>query len=471
MNSKTVLLSLFLGMTALSPAAFADSYAPFANYRAVDPTGRYYVVMKKIDRQGNAIVGVPVAFEIVERRQGSAPVAAVSDPDRYERASGGKATSEPVTVRKDDLVLGKGTLDRAPRMIVISSTGLGFVGVDVYGHNFGELRNGHAVVVVSKDGVVRHRKDLIDLFTESEVGGFFHTTGSVHWIGGVWIDERRKELVVVSMPSGLLFPRRLYRTVDMGTGRVRHASTDLILTALSERNLGALDDALHLTAELKLDRAKPDLAKILADRTIPLGSRLRSAVALAAMGDHQGKELIRKSAIEMSESRLYAIAHLPSVLGDDAAIVLCEVMRQGDETATESAALAMRHVSVRAGIPPLLALLHEGRSDCLDAAVECLEWKGAGAQAAVPDLIKLLATDPKTKKPLWTQQLAAMALGKIGPDSAPALPALISLAEKHAPEEWSRLKDQPPKFVNPFALRDRLADDYFIDAILRIRRK
>jgi hypothetical protein len=124
MKSKTVLLSFFLGMTALSSAAFADSYAPFANYRAVDPTGRYYVVMKKIDRQGNAIVGVPVAFEIAERRQGSAPVAAVSDPDRYERASGGKATSEPVTVREGDLVLGKGTLDRAPRMIVISSTGL-----------------------------------------------------------------------------------------------------------------------------------------------------------------------------------------------------------------------------------------------------------------------------------------------------------------------------------------------------------
>ena len=124
----------------------------------------------------------------------------------------------------------------APAQIVISSTGLGFVGVDVYGHNFGELRNGHALVVVSKDGVVRHRKDLIDLFTEAEVGGFPRSTGSVHWIGGVWFDERRKEIVVVSSPSGLFWPRRLYRIVDMETGKVRHASSDVILTALAEVN-------------------------------------------------------------------------------------------------------------------------------------------------------------------------------------------------------------------------------------------
>jgi hypothetical protein len=115
MKSKTVPSSLLLGMMALSSVAVADSYAPFANYRAVDATGRYYVVMKRSDSKSNATTGVPVAFEIVERRPGSVPVAAVSDPDRYERASGGNATSEPVKVREGDLVLGKGTLDRAAR--------------------------------------------------------------------------------------------------------------------------------------------------------------------------------------------------------------------------------------------------------------------------------------------------------------------------------------------------------------------
>jgi hypothetical protein len=452
-------------VTSLSSEAVADSYAPFTNNRSVDATGRYYVVVRKNDPRGNAMRGVPIAFEIVERRPGSAPVAATREPYREEEG----AKPEPVSVREGDLVLGKGILDRAPRWIVISSTGLGFVGVDVYGHNFAELRNGHALVVVSKDGVVRHHKDLIDLFTESEVGGFMRSTGSVHWIGGVWIDERRKEVIVVSSPTGL-WRGRLYRIVNMESGQVRDASSDVILTALAEVNLGALEQALELTAELKLDRARPDLVKILADGAIPLGSRLRAAVALAAMGDRRGSDLFRKSSLEKCEPRDYAIAHLTAILGDDAANVLCELMRQGDDAIAAEAMLAMRDVSVKAGIPPLLTLLREGPPCSLDAVVECLEWKGAAAKTAIPDLVKLLETEPRTRKPLWTQQLAAMALGRFGPDAAPAIPALIRLAERHAPEEWDRLKNHPPRFVNPFDRRARMADDDFVDAILRIRR-
>jgi hypothetical protein len=459
-------------MMVLSRAAVADSYAPFTNYRTVDSTGRFYVVVKKIGPQGDAIdaiKGVPVAFEIVERRPGSAAVASASDPNRYELASGAKP--EPVNAREGDVVVGKGTLDRAPRWIVVSSTGLGFIGVDVYGHNFGELRNGNALVIVSKDGTIRHRRDLIDLYSESEVNGFLRTTGSVHWAGSVWIDERRNEIVVVSRPTGFLVGRRLYRIVAMDTGKVPDASPDVILAALADVNRGALDEALDLTAELKLDRAKPDLAKIFADESLALSSRLRAAVALAAIGDRQGRDLLRKSALENSEQRKYAIAHLPGVLGDDAAIVLCDIMRQGDAAIAAEAMLAMRHVSVRAGVPSLLVLLHEGPPGCRDAVIECLEWKAEGAKAAIPDLLKQLETSPRTKEPLWTQKLAALALGKIGPDAAPALPALVRLAERHEPAEWKELKDQSSKFNNPFDGSTRLSDTYFVDAILRIRRK
>jgi hypothetical protein len=180
--------------------------------------------------------------------------------------------------------------------------------------------------------------------------------------------------------------------------------------------------------------------------------------------------LIRKSSLEKCEPRDYAIAHLTGLPGDDAANVLCELVRQGDDAIAAEAMLAMRDVSVKAGIPPLLTLLREGPPCSLDAVVECLEWKGAASKAAIPDLVKLIETEPRTRKPLWTQQLAAMALGKLGPDAAPALPALIRLAERHAPEEWNRLKNHPPRFVNPFDRRARMADDDFVDAILRIRR-
>ena len=73
-------------------------------------------------------------------------------------------------------MLGKGSLDRCPRRFLISSTGLGFVGLDVSGFNNGFSIRG-ALVVVSKDGTVRHRKDLIDLFDEGEIARFGRVSG------------------------------------------------------------------------------------------------------------------------------------------------------------------------------------------------------------------------------------------------------------------------------------------------------
>ncbi len=72
-----------------------------------------------------------------------------------------------VKVCDEDIPLGKGSLERCPESILISSTDQGFVGLDVRGYNYGSLRSGDARAVVSTDGTVRHRKDLIDLFSAS----------------------------------------------------------------------------------------------------------------------------------------------------------------------------------------------------------------------------------------------------------------------------------------------------------------
>lgn len=186
-------------MIVLSRAAVADSYIPFEDYRIVDAAGQFYVVVKRLDPRGVTGTAVPVVFQIAERRPGSAPVDWASGPNPDQLALGAKP--DPANVRKGDVVVGKGMLDRPPRRIVASTTGLGFVGADVYGHNFGELRDGHALVVVSKDGTIRHRKNLIDLFSGSELDGFFHSVGSDFLFERAWIDERRREIVVVSLQA------------------------------------------------------------------------------------------------------------------------------------------------------------------------------------------------------------------------------------------------------------------------------
>ena len=76
-----------------------------------------------------------------------------------------------------------------------------------------------------------------------------------------------------------------------------------------------------------------------------------------------------------------------------------------------------------------------------------------------------------TINPVWTQQLAALALGRIGPEARAALPALTQLAETHARDEWDKLKSkQPEKQRNVFGDM-QYSDDYFIDAICRIRQR
>jgi hypothetical protein len=99
----------------LSQTAVADTWMPFTNYRSVDATGQYYVVVKRADPKGVAETAVPVAFEIAERRPGSAPVDWANEPSRNGQVLGVKP--ESVKAREGDVVVGKGTLDRAPRCI------------------------------------------------------------------------------------------------------------------------------------------------------------------------------------------------------------------------------------------------------------------------------------------------------------------------------------------------------------------
>ena len=159
----------------MPPLACADSYRAFRNFRQVEPNGRYYVVVKKNGGPEDPGDGTPVTFEIVERKPGSPPVTPAEDGDSDDAF----VAHSDVNVRKGDIVLGRGNLNRCPGRILISSTGTGFVGLDVRGYNYGDLRSGNALVIVSTSGDLRHRKDLIDLFSREEIDQFIHTAGGI----------------------------------------------------------------------------------------------------------------------------------------------------------------------------------------------------------------------------------------------------------------------------------------------------
>jgi len=468
-----VILAMLL---SIAPAtALADSWAPFSNYRSVDATGRYYLVVKKGEgAPRDPGRGTPVTFELVERKPGSPPISEVRDQADFDRV----IPNPEVRVRDGDTVLGRGKLDRCPLYTLISSTGLGFVGLDVRGYNFGDrlAQTDAAVVIVDRTGKVRHRKDLIDLFSDGELYKFLHTAGGVGWlgVGGGWIDERRREVVVVGSNYGRgekPIPR-LFRIVGLEKGDVRNGSEKEVVTVLAEANRGGLDFALELTAELKLKDAREHLPKLFDNEKLPLGTRLRAAVALAALGDPRGGKVMTEAALQETDDQEYAVRQLPIVLGDRAAPVLCEVVRRHGERCRLPARQAMARVSSEAAVPELIRLL-DAKESCASQtfAAECLGNKGSASKAAVPSLIKLLQAESRTDWLLSTHQYAAIALGEIGPDAKDALPHLIRLAETNARDEWERVKAKQPKLRPDQFGGQKYSDDYFVDAICKIRQR
>lgn len=242
---KAVVTCILLAGYAAQGSVHADSFGAFRNFRQVDPTGRYYVVVKT-DEHANVPAGnwgTPVTFDVAERKSGSGAVTPAVDS--YVPGSGLRVTkpNPDVKVREGDILLGRGKLDRCLGPILISSTGLGFISLNFVHHQSGKPESGDALAVVSRDGAVRYRKKLTDLFSEKEIQQFFFTVSTVFWYRGGWIDEIRKEVIVAggrkqSSDKTILTP---LRTVNLETGEVQETSTSAISRALSDVNRNGLN--------------------------------------------------------------------------------------------------------------------------------------------------------------------------------------------------------------------------------------
>ena len=127
----------------------------------------------------------------------------------------------------------------------------------------------------------------------------------------------------------------------------------------------------------------------------------------------------------------------------------------------------MISVPSNVAVPELLRVLKARKAaNMCDFVMLCLCDHAAEAGPAVPALIKILKNPPKTESPEWTRQHAAIVLGKIGPGARDALPELMSLAEKHAPEEWKMAQEG---LFKPQFDENRIAENDFVDAIWKIR--
>jgi hypothetical protein len=313
-----------------------------------------------------------------------------------------------------------------------------------------------AIVIVASDGTVKSRIPISDVFTAKELEQFPHVDcpSDILWYGGCWIDESRHDLILVAgnrshRSRRTASPQKpLFRRVNLDTGEVSRASSEVVVTALNERNVAALEFALELAGELMLNDAAPGLQAILADERHGAAARLRAAVALAELGDTTGADIIADAALESADK--YAISRL-NLLGEDgASLVRGAVARHGAEV-TQEAVGALTSLGSK-GVPTLVELLGNDRDrQGQKVAFEVIARIGPAASDAIPTLLEILERVDEAHEEAPLSRLAAAALGSIGPQAKAALPALRRFrnsAKSSADAqrvEAKRRGDNPPK--------------------------
>ena len=161
---KYMIVLILMCVSAMQTSANADSFGPLPNFRKTDPTGTYYVVVKKDLTVEKKELFTSVAFELAKREAGSPPLTDAQDSLRRDSLA---VTANPdVRGREGDIRLGHGKLSILHPVVLVSSTGLGFVCLDLSGHNSSSPSNVFALSIISGDGTVRQEPGgMADIFS------------------------------------------------------------------------------------------------------------------------------------------------------------------------------------------------------------------------------------------------------------------------------------------------------------------
>lgn len=297
------LLSAWLLM---APCVPPDSWMPFCNQRVVSASGRRYVVIRQA-KQG-------VTFELCERAAGAPAML--------------PAQASPIAVKQDDVardpndrLVVAGTFGQEPLAVLVPDTLPGFLLFEKYGN----VGGGKSVAWIDGAGNETVGLKLTEIFGAVPKAATY-TVSSIWWNEGYWIDEAQRSIVVVAAGDEL-------REIAIADGAVTTPDGARLAAWCTAGTVAARSLALEVAS--RRDRAGrkdavPLAMRIFHDEHEPLALRLRAAVLLAAAETPVACEALFAAARGQDQPepvRRYAVRHLPAVLGEQAIVVLRELMR------------------------------------------------------------------------------------------------------------------------------------------------
>lgn len=424
--------------------AYSDSWATYTNQRVIDSTGTYYVSVKRVGKPGERYLSGygPLELTIAQRKHGSTRVTSIrSKLDEQSRFD--LRYSNEVDPRAGDIIHGKAKFDKCPGQIIVSSTGLGVVLLDLYGMNLSLLDPGEpAVTILSLDGKILNAKKIVDLFDEKAIGRFYRGWSNLGWLQDSWIDEEKREVVILGLGKTDEDANSI-AVINIDTGKVRNGLSADILRAIASRNPGALAAALDSAVRSKITVPRTEFTSILKDSTLPLNARLRSAVILSTIGDKSGKDLMKNTLLFSSSELLkypdwqdldheknwdlyeYIVNHFLDFFAVEDLPMLRQVAKNQEyPVQTYRPFLALKDKAV-----PFLIKMMEDDTDAGGQvlAADVLSQLLPPTDAIINALIKGLQSTKKKRDWYQVRWAAIAGLERIGHPAKAALPALTRL--------------------------------------------
>lgn len=182
------------------------------------------------------------------------------------------------------------TFDLHPGMIRISSSSIAIL--DFHGINYGYLKGGPAVRIVSFDQQRELSFRLEDVF-KNATERYYRGRGVTPWLHDAWFDEPGKRLFVMSTRHRSNAFGHEVAIIDLESEKVSAASRLVIGRQLSRVEPRFLRSALDAAISHNVKGVDDAVMKTFTDVTLPLEARARAAAHLAKLGDAKALRLIQ----------------------------------------------------------------------------------------------------------------------------------------------------------------------------------